>query len=41
VSVDSACHLDAPRKPAMRRLIEARMRRRELVSVELEEAFHL
>ena len=38
VSVDSACYLDAPRKPAMRRLIEARMRRKELVSVELEGA---
>src|SRR5207247_7328295 len=36
VSVDSACYLDAPRKPAMRRLIETRMRRKELVSVELE-----
>ncbi|HZF24057.1 MAG TPA: crosslink repair DNA glycosylase YcaQ family protein, partial [Burkholderiales bacterium] len=38
VSVDSACYLDAPRKPAMRRLIEARLRRKELVSVELEGA---
>jgi uncharacterized protein YcaQ len=38
VSVDSACYLDAPRKPAMRRLIEARTRRKELVSVELEGA---
>ena len=38
VSVDSACYLDAPRKPAMRRLIEARMRRKELVAVELEGA---
>ena len=38
VSVDSACYLDAPRKPAMRRLIETRMRRKELVSVQLEGA---
>ncbi|HEV7476209.1 MAG TPA: crosslink repair DNA glycosylase YcaQ family protein, partial [Burkholderiales bacterium] len=38
VSVDSACHLDAPRKPAMRRLIAARVRRKELVPVELEGA---
>src|SRR5229473_8479570 len=36
VSVDSACYLDAPRKPAMRRLIETRVRRKELVPVELE-----
>src|SRR5260370_41281066 len=38
VSVDSACYLDAPRKPAMRRLIETRVRRKELVPVELEGA---
>jgi uncharacterized protein len=38
VSVESACHLDAPRKPAMRRLIESRARRNELVPVELEGA---
>jgi uncharacterized protein YcaQ len=38
VSLDSACHLDAPRKPAMRRLIEARVRRKELVPVALEGA---
>src|SRR5207245_7514247 len=31
VSVDSACYLDAPRKPAMRRWIETRIRRKELV----------
>jgi len=37
VSVDSACHL-ARRKPAMRRLIEARVRRNELAAVELEGA---
>jgi len=38
VSVDSACYLDAPRKPVMRRLIESRLRRKELVPVELEGA---
>jgi uncharacterized protein YcaQ len=36
VSLDSACHLDAPRKPVMRRLIEARVRRKELVPVAVE-----
>jgi uncharacterized protein YcaQ len=38
VSVDSACFLDAGRKPAMRRLIETRVRRKDLVPVELEGA---
>jgi hypothetical protein len=38
VSLDSICHLDAPSKPAVRRLIEARVRRRELVPVALEGA---
>ena len=38
VSLDSICHLDAPRKQAVRRLIEARMRRAELVPVALEGA---
>jgi len=38
VSLDSICHLDAPRKAAVRRLIEARERRRELVPVALEDA---
>jgi uncharacterized protein len=38
VSLDSACHLDAPRKPAVRRLIEARVRRKELVPVAVEGA---
>jgi len=38
VSLDSICHLDAPRKPAMRRLIERRMRRGELVAVAIEGA---
>src|SRR5260370_22225073 len=36
VSLDSICHLDAPSKPLVRRLIEARMRRKELVPVTLE-----
>jgi uncharacterized protein len=35
-SLDSACYLDARRKPALRRLIEARVRRNDLVRVELE-----
>ena len=38
VSLDSICHLDAPSKAAVRRLIEARVRRRELVPVALEGA---
>jgi hypothetical protein len=38
VSLDSICHLDAPSKPAIRRLIEARVRRKELVPVVLEGA---
>jgi uncharacterized protein YcaQ len=38
VSVDSICHLDAPSKAAVRRLIEARVRRHELVPVALEAA---
>ena len=38
VSVDSICHLDAPRKPAMKRLLESRVRRKELVPVRLEGA---
>jgi len=36
VSLDSICHLDAPSKKAVRRLIEARVRRNELVPVTLE-----
>src|ERR1700687_3960721 len=35
-SLDSICHLDAPSKPAIRRLIEAKVRRNELVTVALE-----
>ena len=38
VSLDSICHLDAGRKPAVRRLIEARLRRKELLPVALEAA---
>jgi uncharacterized protein YcaQ len=38
VSLDSICHLDAPRKAGVRRLIEARVRRAELVAVALEGA---
>ena len=38
VSVESVCYLDARRKPAMRRLIETRLRRKELVPVEIEGA---
>ena len=38
VSLDSVCYLDAGRKPAMRRLIESRVRRQELVPVAIEGA---
>jgi uncharacterized protein YcaQ len=38
VSLDSICHLDAPSKASVRRLIEARVRARELVPVVLEGA---
>jgi uncharacterized protein YcaQ len=38
VSLDSICHLDAPSKAQVRRLIEARVRRDELVPVALEGA---
>jgi uncharacterized protein len=38
VSLDSICHLDAPSKAAIRKLIQARLRRRELVPVALEGA---
>jgi uncharacterized protein YcaQ len=38
VSLDSVCHLDAPSKAQVRRLIEARVRRNELVLVALEGA---
>jgi uncharacterized protein len=38
VSLDSICHLDAPSKPAVRRVIEARVRKKELLPVALEGA---
>jgi uncharacterized protein YcaQ len=38
VSLDSVCHLDAKRKPAIRQVIETRMRRRRLVPVTIEGA---
>jgi uncharacterized protein len=38
VSLDSICHLDAPSKPAVRRIIEARVRRKELVPVAIDGA---
>jgi uncharacterized protein YcaQ len=38
VSLDSICHLDAKRKAAIRKLIEARIRRKKLVSVAIEGA---
>ena len=38
VSLDSACHLDAPLKPAIRKLIDARVRRKALVPVAIEGA---
>jgi uncharacterized protein len=38
VSLDSICHLDAPSKTAVRRLIEARVRAKELVPVAVEGA---
>jgi uncharacterized protein YcaQ len=38
VSLDSICHLDAPSKPAVRRLIEGRVRRQELMRLAIEGA---
>ncbi len=38
ISLNSACYMDAPRKPAMRKLIERRVRRGELVPVAIEGA---
>ncbi len=38
VSLDSICHLDAPSKAAIRKLIEVRVRRNELLPVALEGA---
>src|SRR6476661_1536185 len=40
VSLDSICHLDAPRKAAIDKLIGRRVRRKELVPVALEGARH-
>ena len=40
VSLDSICHLDAPRKAAIHKLIAARVRRKELVPVALDGARH-
>ena len=36
VSLNSLCHLEAHRKPAMRGLVESRVRRRQLVPVQLQ-----
>jgi uncharacterized protein len=41
VSLDSICHLDAPSKPAVRRLIEGLLRRGALVPIALEGAAKL
>jgi hypothetical protein len=38
VSVESACYMDAPSKPLVRRLIDARVRGKELVPVEFPRA---
>jgi uncharacterized protein YcaQ len=38
VSLDSICHLDAPSKKAVAELIAARVKRRDLVTVEVEGA---
>jgi uncharacterized protein YcaQ len=38
ISLDSVCYMDAPRKPAMRKIIERRARRRELIPVAIEGA---
>lgn len=38
VSLDSVCHLDAPSKKPIRQLIEARVRRKELIPVAIEGA---
>jgi uncharacterized protein YcaQ len=37
-SVESICYMDAPRKAAMRRLVESRVRRKELIPVQMEGA---
>jgi uncharacterized protein YcaQ len=38
ISLDSACHLDAPRKPAARKIIERCVRRKKLVPVAMDGA---
>src|SRR5207253_6019272 len=38
VSLDSICHLDAPSKPSVRRLIESRVRKKELLPVAIDGA---
>jgi uncharacterized protein YcaQ len=38
VSLDSICHLDAPSKAAVRRVIETRVRKKELLAVAIEGA---
>jgi uncharacterized protein YcaQ len=38
VSLDSACHLDAPKKPLVKKFIERRVRKKELVPVSFEGA---
>lgn len=38
VSLESICHLNAPRKPAIKRLIESKVRRKELVPVQVGQA---
>jgi uncharacterized protein YcaQ len=38
VSLESICYLDPLRKPAMRRLVESRVRRKELIPVQVEGA---
>lgn len=38
VTLDSICHLDAPAKAAVAELIEARVKRRELMPVEIEDS---
>lgn len=40
VSLDSICHLDAPSKAAVRKIIDARVRKGELLQVALENAAH-
>ncbi len=41
VSLDSICHLDAPSKASVKRIIDARVRRGELVPVTLDGAKHM